>query len=104
METPYIINIIVADNLSNGVHLCYSSLYPVTAKFNREEHTYFMNISSLGASGIGISLSDTSSMNAIDTSILKKSLDTTEQTGAMITKMMEQSVNPNLGANIDVRI
>jgi hypothetical protein len=43
-------------------------------------------------------------MNAIDTSILKKSLDSTEQTGAMITKMMEQSVNPNIGANIDVRI
>ena len=63
-----------------------------------------MNISSLGASGIGISLSDTGNMNAIDTSILKKSLDTAEQTGAMLTKMMEQSVNPNIGANIDIRL
>ncbi len=64
-----------------------------------------MNITSLGSSGIDISLSgDTSRMNAIDTSILKKSLDTAEQTGAMLTKMMEQSVNPNLGANIDIRL
>ena len=64
-----------------------------------------MNITSLGSSGIDISLSgDTSRMNAIDTSILKKSLDTAEQTGAMLTKIMEQSVNPNLGANIDIRL
>lgn len=64
-----------------------------------------LNISSLGASGIGVSLSgDTSHMNAIDTSILKKSLDTAEQTGAMLTKMMEQSVNPNIGRNIDIRL
>ena len=64
-----------------------------------------MNITSLGSSGIDISLSgDTSRMNAIDTSILKKSLDTAEQAGAMLTKMMEQSVNPNLGANIDIRL
>lgn len=63
-----------------------------------------MNISSLGSSGIGLSLSGTSNMNAIDTSLLKKSLDQTEQTGAMLIKMMEQSVNPSIGANIDIRI
>lgn len=64
-----------------------------------------MNITSLGPSGIGVSLSgDTSNMNIIDTSILKKSLDSAEQTGAMLTKMMEQSVNPNIGRNIDIRL
>ncbi|MDE6025080.1 MAG: YjfB family protein [Lachnospiraceae bacterium] len=40
----------------------------------------------------------------IDISLLKKSLDSVEVTGDMITKMMEQSVNPNIGANVDVRI
>lgn len=61
-----------------------------------------MNITSLGATSI--SVSDTRNMNAIDISMLKKSLDTVEMNGDMITKMMEQSVNPNLGANIDVRL
>lgn len=61
-----------------------------------------MNITSLNSTSI--SLSDTSSMNPIDVSILKKSLDTVEISGEMLTKMMEQSVNPNIGANIDIRI
>lgn len=61
-----------------------------------------MNITSLGSTNI--SLSDTHTMNAIDTSILKKSLDLIETNGDMLTKMMEQSVNPNIGANIDIRL
>ncbi|MBQ8413034.1 MAG: YjfB family protein [Lachnospiraceae bacterium] len=61
-----------------------------------------MNITSLHSGGI--SLTDTRSMNAIDISILKKSLDSVESNGDMITRMMEQSVNPNIGANIDIRL
>ena len=61
-----------------------------------------MNITSLG--GTNISLSDTKSMNMIDVSILKKSLSSMEANGEMITKMMEQSVNPNIGSNIDIRL
>lgn len=61
-----------------------------------------MNISSIGSTSI--SVSDTGSMNAIDLSLLKKSLDAVEANGDMITKMMEQSVNPLIGANIDVRL
>lgn len=61
-----------------------------------------MNISALG--GMNISVSDTRSMDFIDISILKKSLDAVEMSGDMITQMMEQSVNPNIGANIDVRV
>ena len=61
-----------------------------------------MNITSLGTTSL--SVSDTRSMNAIDISILKKSLDAVEVSGDMITKMMEQSVNPNIGANIDIRL
>lgn len=61
-----------------------------------------MNITSLNS--MNISLSDTQTMNAIDTSILKKSLDMMEINGDMLTSMMEQSVNPNIGANIDIRL
>lgn len=41
-------------------------------------------------------------MNAVSVSMLKKTLDTQEMMGAQMTQMMELSVNPNLGANIDV--
>lgn len=63
-----------------------------------------MNIASVGNSNIAFSVSDTGSMNAIDTSLLKKSLDTAETSGAMLIQMMEQSVNPNIGSNIDIRL
>ncbi|MBQ7708113.1 MAG: YjfB family protein [Lachnospiraceae bacterium] len=63
-----------------------------------------MNISSLGNTGMGLQISDTRSMNAIDVAMLKKSLDSVETNGDMITQMMERSVNPNIGANIDIRL
>ena len=61
-----------------------------------------MNISSVGS--IGRSVSDLDSMNMIDISILKKSLDAVEQNGDFLIQMMEQSINPNLGSNIDIRL
>ena len=61
-----------------------------------------MNISSVGS--IGLSVSDVDSMNMIDISILKKSLDAVEQKGDFLIQMMEQSINPNLGSNIDIRL
>lgn len=61
-----------------------------------------MNITSLGSTGF--SISDTGSMNAIDISILKKSLDMVEMNGDVLTQMMEASVNPNIGSNIDIRL
>ena len=36
--------------------------------------------------------------------MLSKALDMQEMQGAQITKMMELSVNPNLGGSIDVQI
>ena len=62
-----------------------------------------MNIAAIGNSNLTL-VSDTGSMNAIDMAMLKKSLDAVETNGAMITQMMEQSVNPNIGANIDIRL
>ena len=61
-----------------------------------------MNISSVGS--IGLSVSDVDSMNMIDISILKKSLDAVEQNGDFLIQMMEQSINQNLGSNIDIRL
>ena len=63
-----------------------------------------MNIAAIGSSDISFSVSGTSNMNAIDTALLRKSLDAVETNGAMLTQMMEQSVNPNIGANIDIRL
>lgn len=50
------------------------------------------------------SVTGTESMNTIDFSLLKKSMDQAEISGDMITKMLEQSVNPNIGSNIDLRV
>ena len=55
----------------------------------------YMNIAAIGNSNLTL---------AIDMAMLKKSLDAVETNGAMITQMMEQSVNPNIGANIDIRL
>lgn len=40
----------------------------------------------------------------IGMAVLSKTLDSAEQSGANMIKMMEQSVNPNLGKNIDMKI
>ncbi len=61
-----------------------------------------MNITSL--SSTNISLSGTGNMNPIDISMLKKTLDSVETNGDILTQMMEQSVNPFVGANIDIKI
>ncbi len=41
---------------------------------------------------------------AIGMAVLSKALDSAMVSGQNMIKMMEQSVNPNLGNNIDVRI
>ena len=43
-------------------------------------------------------------MQAVNTAMLSKALDMQKMQGAQLTKMMEMSVNPNLGGSIDVRI
>lgn len=47
-----------------------------------------------------------SSVNQVDVgvAVLAKSLDTIETLGQGMIKMMEQSISPNLGQNIDVRL
>lgn len=43
-------------------------------------------------------------MTQIGTAVLSMSMDTTEQASQSMIKMMEQSVNPGLGSNIDVSV
>lgn len=58
---------------------------------------------------ISPSLSMMSVQNDIGVAMLSKSLDTVEQSGDSMVKMMERSmlensVNPNIGSNIDISI
>lgn len=43
-------------------------------------------------------------MTDISIAVLSKNLDTIEKAGQNLIQMMEQSVQPNLGTNIDLRI
>ena len=43
-------------------------------------------------------------MQSVGVSMLSKTLDSQEMQGDTLAKMMEMSVNPNVGANIDIRL
>ncbi len=58
-----------------------------------------MDIAALSTS---MSMADVNSQ--IGVAVLAKNLDTIEDMGEGMKKMMEMSVNPNLGANIDVSV
>lgn len=45
-----------------------------------------------------------STMNAVGFAVLDMSMETVEEAGDSIVKMMEQSVTPHLGQNIDVSV
>lgn len=49
-------------------------------------------------------LSQNQIMTNIGIAVLDKSLDTIEAGGINLVKMMEQSVNPNLGQNVDIKL
>lgn len=51
-----------------------------------------------------IDTSPTIDSAAIGMAVLSKSLDTVKEAGQNMIKMMEQSVNPNLGNSIDLRV
>ena len=43
-------------------------------------------------------------MSAVSTAVMKQNMDTNEAMGAGMVKMMENSVTPNLGGNVDVKL
>lgn len=66
-----------------------------------------MDTMDIATLSMGISQADV--INSVGTAVLAKSLDTMKETGAGLIDMMERStmersVNPNLGANIDITI
>lgn len=58
---------------------------------------------------LSMSLAQSQLMTNVGTALLSKSLEQASQTGANLTDLLdsaslEHSVNPDLGANIDIRI
>lgn len=51
-----------------------------------------------------MALSQSQLMSSVNIAMLKKSLDTVEVSANNMIKMMEQSVNPSLGHNIDIKL
>ena len=58
----------------------------------------------MDVANLSMNLSSSCVINDVQVAVLKKSLDTLETTGDGLTKMMEASVTPNLGQNIDISI
>lgn len=59
--------------------------------------------------GVSVALANVSQLSQIGTAVLDKALDTNEELGAGVVQMMdaaamELSVNPNVGANFDMRV
>ena len=54
--------------------------------------------------GLSVALGQTKVMNDVSTAMLAKSMDTSEASSESMIQMMEQSVTPNLGTNIDIRL
>lgn len=53
---------------------------------------------------LSMAMHQTSVQNDVGVLMLSKQLDTVEQMGAGMIQAMEQSVTPELGANIDLRV
>lgn len=54
--------------------------------------------------GLSVAMSQANVVGDVGIAVLSKALDTVEESGELMIQMMEQSVNPHLGANIDVRV
>lgn len=61
-----------------------------------------MEIQGLGLSSTVLSNANTNS--AIGMALLDKALETDKDNGEALTKMLERSVNPMIGQNIDIRL
>lgn len=59
--------------------------------------------------GVSMALANVSTRSQVSTAVLDKAMDTNEQLGEGLVQMMdaaamERSVNPDIGANFDMRI
>ncbi|AZN38318.1 YjfB family protein [Paenibacillus albus] len=53
---------------------------------------------------LSISLSQSNLMQSVGIGVLKIAKESSEQQGQMLVQMMERSVTPNLGGNLDIRV
>ncbi len=53
---------------------------------------------------LSMAMSQNKVMSDVGVALLDKSLDTFTEAGDSMTKMMEQSVNPSVGGNIDISV
>ena len=53
---------------------------------------------------LSIAMSQINITNQYNVAMLSKTLDTMEQSGDMMIKLMEQSVTPHLGQHVDISI
>ncbi len=59
--------------------------------------------------GVSMALSNITTQSQVGTAVLSRAMDTNEELGAGLVQMidaaaLERSVNPEIGANFDVRI
>ena len=52
---------------------------------------------------MSMNMSSIKMSSAIGLAVTKKAMEVAEQQGNAITQLMEQSVNPNLGSNVDLK-
>lgn len=53
---------------------------------------------------LSMAMSQQQTMTAVNVALLAKNLDEVNMNGDQLAKMMAQSVQPNLGANIDISL
>jgi hypothetical protein len=53
---------------------------------------------------LSMAMSQNKVMSDVSVAMLDTSLDVFKDAGESMTKMMEQSVNPNIGGNIDISV
>ncbi len=62
-----------------------------------------MNVNSVsGLPGMAVAKTSQSNIGDIGTAMVSKSIKAAEQSGDALKKMMERSVNPQVGGNFDV--
>ena len=88
------------ENLLFALDFLQGSRYNKCSFKRRKED--IMEIQGLGLSSTVLSNANTSS--AVGMAMLNKALDADQDTGEALTRMLERSVNPLVGQNIDIRI
>ncbi len=69
-----------------------------------EMHTNGKGLRGMDIPALSVAMSQANVVNQYNVAMLAKTLDTVEDSSAMMIQMMEQSVNPHLGQNIDITV